>query len=163
MTKVIWQVSQPCNGDPDNFYSFLGLSLEVEVTFVVTLKLCDKRLCSIIKGMVALGPTAMHPCTAPNECKSIYKAYDETWTGAPVEDGESTISATPRATKRYLTKGLKRLGAQTIADKQCKRPIRMFYLPSGLRNLPPTYIAVCGLDPAHDDGTVIKHDLDTSG
>jgi versiconal hemiacetal acetate esterase len=36
-------------------------------------------------------PAAMHPFNVPEEYKSMYKAYDETWTGAPMQDGESMV------------------------------------------------------------------------
>ena len=55
----------------------------------MTLKLCDENLGSIVKGVVALCPAAMHPYNVPNEYKDMYKAYEETWNGAPMQDGES--------------------------------------------------------------------------
>lgn len=57
----------------------------------MTLKLCDENLGSIVKGVVAMCPAAMHPQNVPEEYKSIYKSYEETWTGAPMQDGESMV------------------------------------------------------------------------
>lgn len=45
----------------------------------------------MVKGIVAMCPAAMHPFNVPEEYKSMYKAYDETWTGAPMQDGESMV------------------------------------------------------------------------
>lgn len=47
--------------------------------------------------------------------------------------------------------------------KQQANPYVFPCLHPGLRNLPPTYIAVCGLDPVRDDGTVLKYNLDKFG
>ena len=113
----------------------------------MTLKLIDENLGSIVKGVVAMCPAAMHPFNVPEEYKSMYKAYDETWTGAPMQDGESMVVF-------YNHNG---------GTKQLANPYVFPCLHSGLRNLPPTYISVCGLDPVRDDGTVLKHNLDKFG
>jgi versiconal hemiacetal acetate esterase len=47
--------------------------------------------------------------------------------------------------------------------KQLANPYVFPCLHPGLRNLPPTYISVCGLDPVRDDGTVLKYNLDKFG
>ncbi len=78
------------NGDSDKVFSF-GSSLSGGVAFAVTLKLIDENLGSLVKGIVALCPAARHPFNVPEEYKSIYKAYDETWMGAPMLDGESMV------------------------------------------------------------------------
>lgn len=57
----------------------------------MTLKLSDENLGSIVKGVVAMCPASMHPHNVPEEYKNIYKAYEETWTGAPMQDGESMV------------------------------------------------------------------------
>ena len=57
----------------------------------MALKLYDENLGSIVKGVVALCPAAMHPHNVPDEYKSMYQAYNETWTGAPMQDGESMV------------------------------------------------------------------------
>lgn len=36
-------------------------------------------------------PAAMHPSNVPEEYRPIYKAYEETWRGAPMQDGESMV------------------------------------------------------------------------
>ena len=61
------------------------------VAFAVALKLYDENLGAIVKGVVAMCPAAMHPLNVPEEYRSIYKAYEETWTGAPMQDGESMV------------------------------------------------------------------------
>ncbi|KAL8846946.1 MAG: hypothetical protein Q9221_007988 [Calogaya cf. arnoldii] len=131
------------NGDPDRFISF-GSSLGGGVAFAVALKLHDENLGAIVKGVVAMCPAAMHPLNVPEEYRSIYKAYEETWTGAPMQDGESMVVF-------YDHNG---------GSVQKANPYVFPCLHPGLRNLPRTYISVCGLDPVRDDGTVIKHNLD---
>ena len=33
----------------------------------------------------------------------------------------------------------------------------------GLRNLPPTYFQICGLDPLRDEGIIYKQELEKNG
>lgn len=57
----------------------------------IALKLIDNHLGSRVKGVVALAPALLHPENVPDEFKPMYKAYEETWTGAPLQDGQSMI------------------------------------------------------------------------
>lgn len=152
-------------GDPDRFVSF-GSSLGGGVAFAVTLQLIGEGLGSLVKGIVAMCPAAMHPLNVPEEYNSMYKAYDETWTGAPMQDGESMVVFYSRliTVKTPVQSDAKKIhldhnGGTKHLDNPCVFPC----LHPGLRNLPPTYISVCGLDPVRDDGTVLKHNLDKFG
>ena len=98
----------------------------------------------------------------------MYTAYTETWTGAPMQDGESmvvfysecllsSLSLHRNSTSYFL---LNRIVDHNGGAVQKANPYVYPCLHPGLCNLPPTYISVCGLDPVRDDGTVIKHNLD---
>ena len=56
------------------------------------LKLIDEGLGHLVKGIVALAPALLHPHYVPQEFKHLFKAYEETWTGVPMQDGESMLA-----------------------------------------------------------------------
>lgn len=82
--------------------------------------------------VVAMCPAAMHPFNVPEEYKSIYKLYEETWTGAPMQDGESMVvfyseckGLGGKAVRRSL-----RSRTQITTGAPSKKPIHMFSLVS---------------------------------
>lgn len=77
-------------GNPDKLFS-IGSSLGGGAAVAVALKLLDEGLGNAVKGIVALAPALLHPWNVPEEYKEMFKAYDETWKGAPLQDGESMI------------------------------------------------------------------------
>lgn len=67
----------------------------------------------------------------------------------------------PRIICRELTKCQSK--DHNGGTKQQTNPYVFPCLHPALRRLPPTYIAVCDLDPVRDDGTVLKYNLDKYG
>ncbi|KAI4219909.1 MAG: hypothetical protein L6R36_007994 [Xanthoria steineri] len=59
------------------FISF-GSSLGGGVALGVALNLYDENVGSLVKGVVAMCPAAIHPLNVPEEYRPIYKAYEET-------------------------------------------------------------------------------------
>ena len=57
----------------------------------VGLKLIDENLGQMCSGIVVLCPALLHPEFVPDEYKPIFKAYEENWTGSPLQDGESMM------------------------------------------------------------------------
>lgn len=57
----------------------------------VALKLIDENLGYMVSGITALCPALLHPEFVPNEYKAMFKAYAETWTEAPLQNGESMM------------------------------------------------------------------------
>lgn len=57
----------------------------------VALKLIDENLGQMCSGIVVLCPALLHPEFVPDEYKTIFKAYEENWTGSPLQDGESMM------------------------------------------------------------------------
>ncbi|KAF4311718.1 Alpha/beta hydrolase fold-3 [Botryosphaeria dothidea] len=131
------------HGDTNRFFSF-GSSLGGGVAVGVALKLADENLAHMVRGVVALCPALLHPHFVPAEYKPLFKAYEETWKGAPLQDGESMLQF-------YDNNG----GTQQRAN-----PYAFPALHPGLHRLPPIYQAVCDVDPVRDDSTILKHVLD---
>ncbi|KAL8977977.1 MAG: hypothetical protein Q9205_006331 [Flavoplaca limonia] len=77
-------------GNPEKYFS-IGSSLGGGAAVAVTLKLLDENLGDSVKGIVALAPALLHPWNVPEEYKGIFKAYEEAWKGAPMQDGESMV------------------------------------------------------------------------
>lgn len=124
-----------------------GSSLGGGVAVGVALKLIDENLTHMVKGIVALAPALLHPEFVPSQFKPIFKAYEETWTGVPLQDGQSMMQF-------YGYNG---------GTNQRMNPYVFPLLHPGLSRLPPVYQAVCGVDPVRDDSTVLKHVLDRDG
>lgn len=98
----------------------------------------------MVKGVVALCPALLHPEFVPSEYELLFKAYKETWTGTPLQDGQSMLLF-------YSHNG---------GTKQRMNPYAFPALHPGLSQLPPVYQAICEADPVRDDSTVLKHILD---
>jgi versiconal hemiacetal acetate esterase len=101
----------------------------------------------MVKGVVALVPALLHPEFVPAEYQPLFKAYKETWTGTPLQDGESMLLF-------YGHNG---------GTAQRMNPYAFPCLHPGLSQLPPVYQAICEADPVRDDSTVLKHILDKHG
>ena len=98
----------------------------------------------MVKGVVALAPALLHPEFVPPQFKPMFKAYEETWTGAPLQDGQSMLQ----------------FYNYNCGSKQRMNPYVFPVLHPGLSRLPPVYQAVCEADPVRDDSTVFKYVLD---
>lgn len=57
----------------------------------LALKLIDENLRHMVSGVVVLCPALLHPDFVPDEYKPMFKAYEENWIGAPVQDGQSMV------------------------------------------------------------------------
>jgi versiconal hemiacetal acetate esterase len=57
----------------------------------VALKLIDENLGQMVSGIVLICPALLHPEFVPDEFKAIFKAYEENWTGSPLQDGDSMM------------------------------------------------------------------------
>lgn len=68
----------------------------------VALKLIDENLAHLVKGIVALVPALVHPEFVPEEYKGMFKAYEETWNGTPLQDGESMMVFYGASAARHL-------------------------------------------------------------
>lgn len=113
----------------------------------VVMKLVDENLAHMVRGVVALVPALVHPHFVPAEYKPLFKAYEETWKGSPLQDGESMLQF-------YDNNG---------GTAQRMNPYVFPVLHPGLHRLPPVYQAVCEVDPVRDDSTILKYILDKHG
>jgi len=144
--KWCYENATKLQGDQARFFSG-GSSLGGGVAVGVALKLIDENLGHMVKGVLTLAPALLHPEFVPAQFKSMFKAYDETWTGAPLQDGRSMLQF-------YVHNG----GVQ-----QRMNPYVFPALHPGLSRLPPVYQAVCEADPVRDDSMVLKYVLDQHG
>ncbi|KAL8728407.1 MAG: hypothetical protein Q9166_005453, partial [cf. Caloplaca sp. 2 TL-2023] len=79
--------SSKISGDTTRFL-YIGSSLGGGVAPAVSLRLADENKSHWVEGIVALAPALLHPSNVPVDLKKLYKAYDELWVGAPLQDGD---------------------------------------------------------------------------
>ncbi|KAJ5598866.1 Alpha/beta hydrolase fold-3 [Penicillium hordei] len=95
----------------------------------------------MVLGIVLLCPALLHPESVPDKYKAIFKAYEENWTGSPLQDGESHNGGTNQRANPYAF--------------PCLHP--------GISRPPPVYQAICEADLVRDDSTIFKYQLDKFG
>ncbi|KAJ5119308.1 Alpha/beta hydrolase fold-3 [Penicillium atrosanguineum] len=133
-------------GDTARYFS-IGSSLGGGAAVGVALKLIDENLGQMCSGIVVLCPALLHPEFVPDEYKTLFKAYEENWTGSPLQDGESMMIF-------YGHNG---------GTNQRANPYAFPCIHPGIFRLPPVYQAICEADPVRDDSTVLKYQLDKFG
>ncbi|KAI9661317.1 MAG: hypothetical protein M1821_009644 [Bathelium mastoideum] len=157
--------AEKLKGDKNKFFT-AGSSLGGGVAVGAALKLIDNGKRERVKGVVALAPAMLHPENVPEKFKSMFNAYEETWKGAPLQDGESMVlfysrlgSASPHLTYSAKIQHIDYNGASLRKDDPYVFPC----LHDKLENLPPIYMSTCGVDPVRDDAVILKHVLDQHG
>ncbi|KAA8647051.1 uncharacterized protein ATNIH1004_005734 [Aspergillus tanneri] len=133
-------------GDPKRFFS-IGSSLGGTAAVGVALKLIDENLGHMVSGIAVLCPALLHPECVPDEYIAMFKSYEENWTCAPLQDGQSMM----------LFYG------HNNGTIQRANPYAFPCLHPGIPRLPPVYQAICEADPVRDDSTVFRHQLDKCG
>ncbi|KAJ5296299.1 uncharacterized protein N7443_007192 [Penicillium atrosanguineum] len=144
--KWCYHNASKLGGDTARYFS-IGSSLGGGAAVGVALKLIDENLGQMCSGIVVLCPALLHPEFVPDEYKTLFKAYEENWTGSPLQDGESMMIF-------YGHNG---------GTNQRANPYAFPCIHPGIFRLPPVYQAICEADPVRDDSTVLKYQLDKFG
>ncbi|KAJ5862332.1 hypothetical protein N7455_006400 [Penicillium solitum] len=116
-------------------------------TLVLTLM---RRLISLgrrdeVTGVAAIVPFALHPDAVPSRYVDRYRAFEE------CADG-------PVNTKQAMSRLYEAIGAQPTDPD-----VYILNAESELHQFPPTYLAVCEIDPIRDDGLILHDRLKASG
>jgi versiconal hemiacetal acetate esterase len=132
------------NGDRERYF-IVGQS--AGGTLVLTLM---RRLISLgrrdeVKGVAAIVPFALHPDAVPSRYFDRYRAFEE------CADG-------PVSTKQAMSRFYEAIGAQPTDPD-----VYILNAESELHQFPPTYLAVCEIDPLRDDGLILHDRLKASG
>lgn len=153
-------------GDTNRFFA-VGSSLGGGVAVGVALKLIDENLGYMISGIVVLCPALIHPDFVPEEYKPFFNAYKETWSDAPIQNGESMmvfygeLNRTYNSLFQLLMRGS--YSGHNNGTNQRMNPYAFPCLHTGISRLPPVYQAICEADPVRDDSTVFRYQLDKAG
>jgi len=121
-----------------------GTSAGGNLALCTALKLVDAGQADTLKGVVAVVPVTVSPEVVPETLKSKYTSYGE--------NGEKTINTVE--------------GMKVLFDAYTKDPKNPYVSPllhKKIKDLPKTYIAVCGQDTLRDDGRLFKAALDEAG
>ncbi|KAB8067520.1 lipase/esteras-like protein [Aspergillus leporis] len=98
-----------------------------------------------VNGVAAIVPFALHPDAVPSRYVDRYRAFEE------CADG-------PVNTKQAMSRLYEAIGAQPTEPD-----VYILNAESELHQFPPTYLAVCEIDPIRDDGLILHDRLKASG
>lgn len=134
-------------GDPSRFFTLgtsagAGLALAVANQFAKTAPEAGKNP---VRGIVAMGPTAVHPDNIPAEYESLHKSYKENAVDVPVIDKASMDEF-------YRAQDADPTDSDTFTA-----------LSPHLAKFPATYIVTTATDPVRDDGVVVEAALKKAG
>ncbi|KAL2004938.1 hypothetical protein VTN00DRAFT_2788 [Thermoascus crustaceus] len=134
-------------GDPSKFFTLgtsagAGLALAVANQFAKTAPDGGKNP---VRGIVAMGPTAVHPDNIPAEYESLHKSYKENAVDVPVIDKASMDEF-------YRAQDANPMDSDTFTA-----------LSPHLAKFPATYIVTTATDPVRDDGVVVEAALKKAG
>ncbi|KAJ5126433.1 lipase/esterase-like protein [Penicillium atrosanguineum] len=131
------------DGDRSRYFT-IGQSAGGNLALATAHLLIDQGRRSEIKGVAALVPLAVHPKNIPSHHESSHRSYQECANG-PVN--------TANAMATFL---------ESVEAKE-DDPGVFVLLSRHLDRFPPTYIAVCEVDPLRDDGIIMGHILQEAG
>ncbi|GFF99700.1 lipase/esteras-like protein [Aspergillus udagawae] len=132
------------NGDRGRYFT-VGQSAGGTLALAVARRLIVLGRKHEVKGIAAIVPFVVHPDGVPSRYMAQYRAFDE------LGDG-------PVNTKQAMTHFYKAIQAPP-GDPD----VYVLNAEADFHQFPPTYLAVCGIDPLRDDGLIIHDALKTAG
>ncbi|KAE8361671.1 lipase/esteras-like protein [Aspergillus caelatus] len=145
MTAWNWSVQNASllGGDPSRYFT-IGQSAGGNLALATAHLLIDQGRRSEINGVVALVPLAIHPKNVPFHHKDNHRSYHECADG-PVNTADAMAT--------FL---------ESVEARE-DDPSVFVLLSQHLHQFPPTYIAVCEVDPLRDDGILVGCALREAG
>ncbi|KAL2839404.1 lipase/esterase-like protein [Aspergillus pseudoustus] len=132
------------NGDCGRFFT-IGQSAGGNLALAVARRLIVLGRKHEVKGTAAIAPFVVHPDGVPLRYKNQYRSFDEL--------GDGPINTKQAMTQFY----------EAIQAPPSDPEVYVLNAEADLRQFPPTYLAVCGIDPLRDDGLIIHDALKTAG
>ncbi|KAL6228970.1 hypothetical protein BDW75DRAFT_246151 [Aspergillus navahoensis] len=132
------------NGDRKRYF-VAGQSAGGALVLTLMRRLISLGRRNEVKGVAAIVPFALHPDAVPSRYVDRYRAFEE------CADG-------PVNTKQAMRRFYEAIGAQPTEPD-----VYILNAESELHQFPPTYLAVCEIDPIRDDGLILHDRLKASG
>jgi len=125
--------------------------------------LIDQGRRSEIKGVAALVPITVHPKNVPSHHESRHRSYQECANG-PVNTANAMATFLGKDYPITRYQGPRKILKFAESVEAMEDDPSVFVLLSRhLEVFPPTYIAVCEVDPLRDDGIIMGHILKEAG
>ncbi|OQE12810.1 hypothetical protein PENFLA_c062G07428 [Penicillium flavigenum] len=132
------------NGDRERYF-VIGQSAGGSLVLTLMRRLILLGRKDEVKGVAAIVPFALRPDAVPSRYVDRYRAFEE-------------CADSPVSTKETMSRFHDAIGAQPTDPD-----VYILNDESELHQFPPTYLAVCEIDPLRDDGLILHDRLKASG
>ncbi|OGE47256.1 hypothetical protein PENARI_c052G04805 [Penicillium arizonense] len=153
------------NGNRERYF-VVGQSAGGSLVLTLMRRLISLGRRDEVKGVAAIVPFALHPDAVPSRYVDRYRAFEE-------------CADSPVSTKQTMSRFYSEFGTEFAVSLCCisltvavidaigAQPtdpdVYILNAESELHQFPPTYLAVCEIDPIRDDGLILHDRLKASG
>jgi versiconal hemiacetal acetate esterase len=150
------------NGDLERCFT-VGQSAGGTLALALVRRLITLRRLHEVRGVAAIIPFVLHPEGVPTRYVDSYRSFDEladgpvnTKRGMSLFYGQSSVNPD-------ILKQLTNVNKDAIQASPSDPDVYILNAEAELRQFPPTYLAVCDIDPLRDDGLIFKDALESAG
>jgi versiconal hemiacetal acetate esterase len=151
------------NADLGRFFT-VGQSAGGNLALAVVRKLVTLGRQHEVKGVASIIPFALHPGGVPTRYLDKYRSFDELADGPVSTKRGMTLFYGQYCVHNYILNHLINVNIEAVQASPTDPDVYVLTAEAEeLRQFPPTYLAVCGIDPLRDDGLILKDVLESVG